>query len=138
MDRLYQAAIDARIIVTEGDIPTSEHARYYHSHRCIVLRSGLTGPQLKSAFGHELGHAHFGHAGGCDPDRGAKQERLADEYAARLLITADEYRDAEQLHGPNEHAIALALDVTPALVRVWRRIHERRVPHRGIRRRLSA
>jgi len=47
MDRLYQAAAAAGIVVVEGDIPETEHARYYHSHRCIVLKSGLAREKMR-------------------------------------------------------------------------------------------
>lgn len=90
------------------------------SHRTLRVILGafvISGP--------ELGHAALGHVGGCDAVRDAKQERQADEYAARLLITSRGFREAERLYGPNEHAIAQHLEVTPALVRVWREMQRR-------------
>ena len=48
-----------------------------------------------------------------------------DELAARMLITEAAYRRAEILYGPATWAIAVELDVTPALVEAWKRARER-------------
>ncbi|EHK86418.1 hypothetical protein AK37_01682 [Rhodococcus pyridinivorans AK37] len=124
--RLYDAVAAAGIFVVEGDIPSSEPARYYPSHRCIVLKSGLRQRDAVSALGHELGHHHYGHRCALDDLLHAKQERQADEFAAQLLITPAEYREAERLHGTHEGAIAHHLGVTVRIVRVWKELWMRR------------
>lgn len=71
------------------------------------------------ALAHELGHAHYGHVGDSD-----LHERQANAYAARLLISADEYARAERITGPHAGAIARELGVTTALVEAWRKTHQ--------------
>jgi len=126
VQRLYEIAAAAGIFIVEGDIPGNESARYYHSHRCIVLRAGMPYVESLCALGHELGHAHYGHVCRPELDARARQERQADEYAAELLITAADYRSAEKLWGPHDGAIGHHLDVTPRIVRAWREFHSRR------------
>ncbi|NKW16884.1 ImmA/IrrE family metallo-endopeptidase [Rhodococcus hoagii] len=129
MKRLYRAAAEAGLIVVEGDIPSHESARYYHSHRVIVLRSGMSAVDTHTALGHELGHAHHGHS--CSQDAGTcrKQERQADEYAAQLLITPVEYREAERIYGHHVSGLALHLGVTPRIVRAWQELWLRKGTH---------
>lgn len=126
MTNLYLAAATAGLIVVEGDLPRDEPSRYYHSHRCIVLRSGMAQAEVNTALSHELGHAHHGHL--CSPDEGesARQERQADEYAARLLISGDAFVAAERACGPHTGAIAHHLEVLPRLVHVWRDLYQRK------------
>ena len=83
----------------------------------------MTGVQTCALPIYELGHCVLGHdpaATGWIKDR---QERDADQWAARLLISAVEYRAAEHLHGPHPGAIAAELEVTKHLVEVWREHH---------------
>ncbi|WP_188043696.1 ImmA/IrrE family metallo-endopeptidase [Changpingibacter yushuensis] len=68
-----------------------------------------------STLAHELGHAALGH--GCAQSPGG--ERLADEWAAQLLISPIEYAAAERLYGPNKQALALELGVTRQLVSAY-------------------
>lgn len=56
------------------------------------------------------------------------QENRADRFAANLLITEDEYRQAEMLYGPHPGAIAHELGVTNHLVAVWRNTHRPATP----------
>ncbi|WP_458681910.1 ImmA/IrrE family metallo-endopeptidase [Prescottella equi] len=125
--RLYAEAERLEVVVTEGEINGPDNARWYPDARCIVLRIGLRADVRRCCLGHELGHIVHGHGPGCDPDTYARQERAADEYAARLLISHDDYRLAEMLYGPNTLAIALHLEVTEALVRTWQHIERRRI-----------
>ncbi|APE12361.1 hypothetical protein BO226_17665 [Rhodococcus sp. 2G] len=126
LERLHQAVAAAGLIVVEGDIPSSEPARYYPSHRCIVLRAGMRRDETVSVLAHELGHHHYGHR--CAPDdlSQVRQERQADEYAAELLISAAEYKAAESLYGPHDGAIAHHLGVTTRIVQAWRDAWSRR------------
>ncbi|MFC9768408.1 ImmA/IrrE family metallo-endopeptidase [Rhodococcus jostii] len=126
MRRLYPAAAAARIFVVEGDIPGDQPARYYHANRCIVIRSGMPNAESACAFGHELGHAHFGHLCTLGAVECIRQERQADEYAASMLITEESYRSAERLCGPHVGAIAYCLDVTPRIVLAWCSLRNRR------------
>lgn len=68
-----------------------------------------------SVLAHELGHYSLGHT--CAQSRNG--ERLADEWAARLLISPSEYRVAESLYGTNTYNLARELGVTDRLVRAY-------------------
>lgn len=87
----------------------------------ILLRRRLTGAQRASTLAHEIIHARRGDRG-C---QAASTEQYVDELAARILITETAYRRAEILYGPATWAIAVELDVTPALVEAWKRARER-------------
>ena len=87
---------------------------YNHHRKQISLRHGMSTPQENSVLAHELGHT--------------RQENRADRFAANLLITEDEYRQAEMLYGPHPGAIAHELGVTNHLVAVWRNTHRPATP----------
>ena len=126
LERLHQALTAAGLIVVEGDIPSSEPARYYPSHRCIVVRAGMRRDETVAVLAHELGHHHYGHRCVIDDVAHVRQERQADEYAAELLISVRDYRAAEKMYGPHDGAIAHHLGVTPRLVQAWRAAWSRR------------
>jgi len=68
---------------------------------------------------HEMGHWHHGHDWSRDHDV-ARDERQADQYAARLLIGAGDYARAEELCGTHPGALARELGVTRRLVELRR------------------
>jgi Zn-dependent peptidase ImmA (M78 family) len=111
-------------LTVEWSAALGEYVRglYEHERRVITLASGLTGAQARATLAHEIGHAWYGHRRTGDPYRDADAERLADEYAARLLIDPIAYAAAEQLVGPHPGAIARELGVTAAVVQVWQRV----------------
>lgn len=91
-------------------------------HRHIVsLRLGMDDTETLCTLAHELGHAHYGDPPGHDGWR----EKRADRFAARILITPDEYAAAERLHGPCSGAIAHELGVTAHLIQAWRSVYEK-------------
>lgn len=106
----------------DGGLP----AWYDHKSRTISTRRGMSATLYRSSLAHELGHAHYGHMPPQDPVEYRYQERLADEYAARLLITPQEYRRAETEVGHWPEAIADELEVTAHLVEVWQRLWQAR------------
>ena len=73
----------------------------------------------RETLAHECGHAFHGHDWTRDHDR-ERDERQADQYAARLLISVDDYADAETLVGEHPGAIARELGVTRRLVELRR------------------
>ncbi|QRP10293.1 ImmA/IrrE family metallo-endopeptidase [Corynebacterium kroppenstedtii] len=102
------------------------HPGWYNHHRKqINLRHGMSTTQENSVLAHELGHAVHGDLGHGD----TRQEARADRFAARLLISEDEYRLAEILHGPHPGAIAHELGVTNHLVTVWQNTHRPATTH---------
>lgn len=82
--------------------------------RLIVVRSGLSVPQLRSTLAHEIGHAWHGH--GCDS---VAEERQAYSFAARLLIDRARYDELAQHHLDREQ-LAAALEVTPTILDWYR------------------
>ncbi len=88
--------------------------------KTITVRKGLPRRKVRSLIAHELGHAHYGHTISTP-----KAERQADQYAARLLISEDDYRATEVAYGTNVEKLAFELDVTPNIIEAWRTLHER-------------
>ena len=70
-----------------------------------------------SVLAHELGHYTLGHT--CA--QSIHGERLADEWAARLLIPVSDYRLAETLHGNNNYYLARELGVTHKIIEAYQR-----------------
>lgn len=107
---------------------TYHHGRgkgyYLHHAKRISLRDDLTERQLRSTLAHELGHAVRG-----DVPTGtifdARAERAADQFAANLLITEEDYINLESLHDGALDPMAHDLGVTVHLIQVWRRMYER-------------
>lgn len=93
--------------------------------RTITLREGMGWRKERCTLAHELGHATHGDQPTRDPRLHARQERRADEWAARLLITPEALASAEELHGPHDGALAVELGVTIHMIRVCRGLHER-------------
>lgn len=96
-----------------------------HQARTISLRRGLLNREHRCTLAHELAHAVAG-----DEPTGigwldARMERIADERAARWLITPDAYATAEALYGPHPGALARELGVTLHILQVWQSLHER-------------
>ncbi|AKF27824.1 hypothetical protein YH66_09820 [[Brevibacterium] flavum] len=97
------------------DLHPDHHGMYIHHRRLILLRAGLDGWNYRSIFAHELAHAFYR-----DEVHGdTRAEKRANQWAAQLLISKDEYRAAELLHGPHPGAIAHELGVTPDVVKTW-------------------
>ncbi|MDV2477468.1 ImmA/IrrE family metallo-endopeptidase [Rhodococcus zopfii] len=123
MGRLVSAAATLGVTIVEGRPLRGRPGHYDDETRTIVLRPGLPRRRRRGVLGHELGHAYYKHIRCGDPYLSARQERQADEYAARLLITPEEYARAEQIHGPNVHMIAYELDVTRPIVVAWQNMY---------------
>jgi Zn-dependent peptidase ImmA (M78 family) len=113
------------IRVINGAPPHGWWGAYLHAYRAIILRHDLGPHQRRSTLAHELGHAHYGHTG-----HHPSQERLADRYAANLLINADELLDAILTH-QTIPALSAELGVMPSLVTTYLEEH-----HESLRRRV--
>jgi Zn-dependent peptidase ImmA (M78 family) len=115
------------IAIVEGNLPGKERGRWYAEPRIIVLQAGMPLDYTRTTLGHELGHATH-HHDMSTPDARIHyfQERQADEYAARLLISEESYRKAERMHGAHFAGIAHELKVTVELIHVWRDLWHRK------------
>lgn len=80
----------------------------------IYFDLGLTPLERRCTVAHELGHAYYGHRTDSE-----QNERLADTYAAEILIDPLAYATAEQISDDIEF-LADELGVVPELVEHYR------------------
>ncbi|MBO9625280.1 MAG: ImmA/IrrE family metallo-endopeptidase [Microbacterium sp.] len=90
--------------------------------RTIRLDPGMSARTTRSVLAHELAHAVLGHTPTSQPTLRERQERHADEWAARLLITPAGYARAETVRGEHAPSLAFELDVTVELVLAFQRL----------------
>ncbi|MBN6192515.1 MULTISPECIES: ImmA/IrrE family metallo-endopeptidase [Microbacterium] len=88
----------------------------------IRLAPGMSRRTARSVLAHELGHAHLGHRPTEVPHTRERQERAADEWAARLLLTPQAYAAAERARGAHLASLAFELDVTVEIVVAFQRL----------------
>ncbi|MFC9765250.1 ImmA/IrrE family metallo-endopeptidase [Rhodococcus jostii] len=98
---------------------------YVRDSGVILLSPDLSGRERDDTLSHELGHALYGDDPGCGEHFHARQERAADQFAARLLIDPCEVEALETAYGPNWPKIAYEMGVTDRLLAVWRDMHSR-------------
>lgn len=98
--------------------PLGRRTAELHSSGLILVNPNRTMPMQRMAIAHECGHWAHGHDWTRTHDR-ERDERQADTYAARLLITPEAYRDAEEIAGAHLGALARELNVRVDLVRLW-------------------
>ncbi|MDU7599178.1 MAG: ImmA/IrrE family metallo-endopeptidase [Corynebacterium sp.] len=98
---------------------------YDHHRRIISTRRGQSISQYRSVLAHELGHAAHGDAPTGNGHFDQRQERRADEYAARLLINATDFESAAVWHHGHLPAIADELEVTQHILKTWQALNER-------------
>ena len=96
---------------------------YDHARRTIRTRRGMSARQYRSVLAHELGHAAYGDTPTGNGHYDQRQERRADEYAARLLISPIEFEAAAAWHQGHLPAIAAALEVTNHILTTWQALH---------------
>ncbi|MGW6017812.1 ImmA/IrrE family metallo-endopeptidase [Oerskovia enterophila] len=115
------------ITVVERCLPGRQRGRYVHSQHSIVLNTRLHSRQKAHTFGHELGHAHYGHEHDEKPGSitGIRQERKADEFAAKLLIDSYDYEVTERMYGPHVPTLAVQLGVTAPMIYAWQSMQRR-------------
>lgn len=102
-------------IDVEYDDLGARHGVYYDDRDLIVLNRRNTTAQMIGALSHEVGHAIFR-----DRCSTPANERRADRIGASLIITPDEYEDAEREVGPHPGALAQHLGVTRRVILGWR------------------
>lgn len=110
-----------------GWLPAGHKGGWFPEYDLILLAEGLGHVGQLCTLAHELGHAHYGHAPGMGGWWSARQERQADRWAARLLVSSVEYGAVEYLHGPDTSGMAHELGVTRHVVEVWRKMHVSRL-----------
>lgn len=96
----------------------------------IWINLNVSGSKEVVAFAHELGHAILGHDGPQDE----WGEAYADEVASLLLVSENEYAEAERLYGPHPAAIAEALELPLWVVEARQAVFTKKLPQPTIRR----
>ncbi|MCK2037450.1 ImmA/IrrE family metallo-endopeptidase [Microbacterium sp. SSW1-49] len=123
MDHLLRLVEESGLRLVERAGPT--RGGYDHSALTIRLAPGMSVRTTTSVLAHELGHATLGHTVSAHPEVRARQERRADEWAARLLISPEAYAAAEAVRGPHRASLAFELGVTVELVEAYQRMLQR-------------
>lgn len=119
---LYEM-LDALAVRVEFDeVGSDRDGEYDHDERLIRIQHDLMLRSYVSTLAHETCHAVFADVRTMFGPVNAKQERRADEWAARFLIPLDAYRREEARHEGHPEAMAIALGVTVELVEAFRRI----------------
>lgn len=90
-----------------------------HSSGLIIINPNRNYGAQREALAHEIGHAFHGHDWTAARHDRDTDERAADTYAARLLISPAEYAIAERICGPHDRALARELNVSLRLVELW-------------------
>ena len=107
---------------------TGGHPGWYDHHRRIIsTRRGQSISQYRSVLAHELGHAAHRDTPTGNGHFDQRQERRADEYAARLLINPTDFETAAIWHHGHLPAIADELEVTKHILKTWQSMAANRV-----------
>lgn len=96
--------------------------RFDQLARRVTLRPDLGAVQERCTLAHELGHAYWEHT-----ESGPRQEKQADEHAARLLIPPPAWAWATSQAG-SLGEVAAELGVLPRLVEVAHTIYQDYTP----------
>lgn len=96
-----------------------------HSSGLIVVNSERPLQAKRITLAHEIGHRVFGHDWTTERHDRAADERAAETYAVRLLVSEDDFRRAELCVGGHPHALAKELNLTPQHVVLWKASYER-------------
>lgn len=126
--RLTINAVDLHRLAESMGVTLRRHSGgvkgwYDHATRTISTRRGMSIQQYRSTLAHELGHAHYGDTPTGNGHFDQRQERRANEYAARLLISPVEFEAAAIWHHGHLPAIADELEVTKHLLKTWQSLH---------------
>ncbi len=117
----FAAALGVSIEYTEH-LRDDRDGEYIHRRNLIRLRPAMHARKHRCVFAHELAHAVFGDTHSRFGPVSAKQERRAEEWAALRLISAHDYRRAEQIHHGHVGAMALELDVMVSIVKTFQNL----------------
>lgn len=107
--------------VVEQPLKRLRWGQYVDHERTIYLAPGLTDVEARSTLAHEVQHAIRRDGPTVFGGLMVRQEWLAMQGSAALLVSAAEYAEAENLYGPSVAGIARELHVIPEIVLQWRR-----------------
>lgn len=110
MRDLISKAAEFGLRVHASRLPEDTLGFYSPTEARIYFDLSLTPNERRVVIAHELGHAFLGHDGDS-----ATNERLADTYAAELLINPSDYAQLERI-SPDPHYLADELGVTAGLI----------------------
>lgn len=123
MHHLLQLADDLGINIIEHH--GAHLGGYRPGENTIRLSPRLPRRTARSVLAHELAHHVLGHRPTDFGPVRARQERAANEWAAKHLIDPGRYAEVEQLRDGHLASMAHDLDVAPELVAAYRAILER-------------
>lgn len=123
MESLQRLADDLGLTVIEEH---GEHLGGYRpDDRVVRLRPGLPVRAARSVLAHEIAHHVLNHNPTPFGPLRKRQERAANEWAARLLIDLDDYKTAELIRDGHVPSMAFDLEVVPELVTAFQSLIER-------------
>lgn len=125
MDDVLQHAASLGLRVHFEDLGRVRNGEI-HSSGLIRINTRRTPALQRITIAHECGHHVRGHdwTTRCDRER---DEREADTYAARLLITPAAFAEAEAIVGSGDAALARELNVQVKHIVLWRADYLRQV-----------
>jgi len=128
MRELLQLATDMGLEVIEATL-VGKDGGYSHARGQIRLHRKMSERTARSVLAHEIGHAIYGHVPTHFGPIHLRQERQADQWAAKHLITIDAYQEAEARRDGHVPSMAYDLNVIPELVEVFQTILRQSLHH---------
>jgi hypothetical protein len=113
---LEDLARQAGVRIEYSHLRHGRDGEYHHELKLIRLRPGMNARLHRCVLAHELAHAAFGHTPSRFGPVHAKQERMAEEWAALRLISPGDYRHVEEIHAGHPGAMALELGVMKSIL----------------------
>lgn len=98
--------------------PLHVHSGLLMPNKLILINSQRSEGTQRITLAHELGHVYYGHDWLLTPHSKPRDERQADIYASKLLISASEYAVAEVMYD-NQASIAAELEVPLNMLELW-------------------
>lgn len=121
MQQLFDIARSLDVVVEYAPL-VHRDGEYREDLRRIRLRVGMSERLTRWKLGHELGHAVFGHRVDIFGQTSARQEREANEWAARFFIDLDSYRDVEASREGHIASMARDFGIVADGIRAYQRM----------------
>lgn len=122
MQHLLELVDRFNVELIYADLPPDRDGECDSPSRRVYIQNGLTRRLHRHTLAHELAHVYFGDVPTMCGPVNAKQERRADEWAAMLLIDADDYARAELVRGAHVSSMAHELGVVTRTVEAYQRL----------------